>query len=250
MIVIAIIAILAGMLLPALNAARDKARAIVCTGNLKQTGTALNLYVNDAGGFLPTYTYQQNLDMFSLIYPYCPGPYYPESKLKNNTTGTYAYFSELGEYRYTWKASSIPVCPIAATKPHPLFSGDAGTDKYRPAYQPTHDDQYGWSPKTSHDGLKYSGRLEQVKGRILMGEKTYSRTDSVALADGSHPVKMSLGEVIASWNYNANLADAASKNTGGIVHNNFTSGNWLFKDGHVEFRKFSPLLVEQWMGRR
>jgi len=44
LIVIAIIAILAGILLPALNAARDKARSVICINNLKQWGTASRLY--------------------------------------------------------------------------------------------------------------------------------------------------------------------------------------------------------------
>ena len=51
LVVIAIIAILAAILLPALNSARERGRAASCVNNLKQFGMALPMYVEDNDGY-------------------------------------------------------------------------------------------------------------------------------------------------------------------------------------------------------
>ncbi len=52
LVVIAIISILASMLLPALNMAREKARTISCSANQKQIGTAYFMYTGDYDGYV------------------------------------------------------------------------------------------------------------------------------------------------------------------------------------------------------
>lgn len=86
LIVIAIIAILAAMLLPALNQARNRAKAIKCLSGLKQCGMALSMYDGDNDGWMPngmnTADYFRNWSYYLIVNKYlkaesqlhrCPG---------------------------------------------------------------------------------------------------------------------------------------------------------------------------------
>ncbi len=51
--VVVVVTLLVAMMMPALSAARERARAVECMGNLKQIGVAYFIYVDDYNGVVP-----------------------------------------------------------------------------------------------------------------------------------------------------------------------------------------------------
>ena len=149
LVVIAIIAILAGMLLPALNTAREKGRGTSCINNLKGIGTALHMYTGENNDILPgenTKAYNRwSMQLFPYLYPgkatnqinlrssiyYCPSD-------KHNCKHNDVSFISYGMNHYlsalaivSWKEVAINY-PIKMTKipnpSHHLFVTDKNVD--------------------------------------------------------------------------------------------------------------------------
>jgi prepilin-type N-terminal cleavage/methylation domain-containing protein/prepilin-type processing-associated H-X9-DG protein len=105
LVVIAIIAILASMLLPALNKAREKAMGITCINNLKQTGISLNLYVSDYDDFIPAVDPKIDGNVRYIWEKYHP--------LHSNSKSSTVRLRNQFNYRYVTKTF---LCPKARTE--------------------------------------------------------------------------------------------------------------------------------------
>ena len=199
LVVIAIIAILAAMLLPALSQAREKARGISCTSNLKQIMLNALMYVDDNNE-----TWPMAYDTIGgQNHPYCEWWY----GLGGGRNGVYT------------ECEPLFLCPSygsarnhGSSRPGSYGWNIAGT------YTLTGTQHYGMGycvsdPRTGYSGSLKTANLKEPSNTIVMG-------DSGSSSYGGNGIYI-IG--YSSFSYMP------------VIHRD--GGNYAFADGHAAWYK-------------
>lgn len=205
LVVVAIIAILAAMLLPALSKAREKARQAVCMGNLKQIALAWIMYAEDYDGIVCPYTYSGD----TRLWVYRLAPYVK---------------CEIYYIKYPGRPKpSVFTCPSNKAWYTGLTSGYAGYTFY------TWNFNYGYSSKC---GIKYPNGDFYVGTKINRIKSPSKRT---VVADGYGEFYTYAGTTVFTIALHPYFDHGYPQYDYFVGKIHLDGANFLWADGHVSW---------------
>lgn len=231
LVVIAVIGILAALLVPALGAAKQKARKIKCVNNLKQLGLAFTMYASDHQDQLPPFN--------------SGGPYNSPVISHNPTNWWYRIISDKGYMPDVSIKGKSWRCPNVATEDMRASFGEM-----MEGYGPVDHAKPGWNSIIwySFDATgqkKGSDRISSIKRTSeiwLVGEVGVPKGDDFNLEQ--HPNGDYYTTTISALAPNAaGLWDQAVPKQPAVRHGR--KANIYFVDGHVEAWEYKDLAANK-----
>jgi len=212
LVVIAIIAILAALLLPALAKAKEKAMRAQCCSNLKQWGTAVTMYSGDWNNSFPEDDINGAKDMAYVNGDWC-----------NNFFPQYLYKDHPGTSLQQLRSrNDVIFCPTDIG--HRLAeAGSMGIDY-------TNLIGYDMLPYRAHSG-NYDDVIPGLSEWFYRKKLGGSYRKAPIMMDRLHEVQD------GGWIDTLGSVSAPSSSHAG-TGNVPTGGNFLYEDGHVEWRVF------------
>jgi prepilin-type N-terminal cleavage/methylation domain-containing protein/prepilin-type processing-associated H-X9-DG protein len=198
LVVIAIIAILAAMLLPALSSAKQTAKAIKCSSNLKQLGTVIGFYESDYNEYIIPYRHYfvgSVPDWRYYYYYLIEGAGYDYNKVITPSLETNVY------------------CP-SDTDPGVVGGGSGYLSSYGPN-RAVMTDTSNPGTNSNYMAQRKISRIKDPSTGICMGDAKKGGASIISSTSSTVSV---------------NVSDLAY----GLRHNNKRALNGLFLDGHVE----------------
>ena len=221
LVVIAIIAILAAMLLPALQQARAKGKSIKCLNNFSQIGKMTQQYISDYKGYYPRHTSKSGMaagDPY-IWFVYSPFFLYAPKKASNER------FASIYLYDKKKLVVSAYACPAAPTAPGCFIKSDGdGMTICRPAiegelYVTIGFNRYFHSQGYQINNTTHSSRVKRPGYTVYMADNC------------------GWGNIDYRCTYRSDYTEDGKGKSVPPRHNG--GANFLYADGHVRYIKYA-----------